>query len=70
MPSCGSARRRPAGPDLERARESRGAVDLLVIRGNADEVSAKIKALNPLIYDHLPLTLEEIFIYENKEGTQ
>jgi len=33
-------------------------------------VTAKIKALKPLIYDHLPLTLEEIFIYENKEGTQ
>ena len=48
--------------------ENRGAVELLVIRGSEDEVSAKIKALNPLIYDHLPLTLEEIFIYENKEA--
>jgi len=51
-------------------RENRGAVELMVIRGNEDEISAKIKALNPLIYDHLPLTLEEIFIYENKEGAQ
>ena len=51
-------------------RENRGAVELLVIRGNEEEVSTKIRALSPLIYDHLPLTLEEIFIYENKEGTQ
>ena len=51
-------------------RETRGTVELLVIRGSDDEVTAKIKALSPLIYDHLPLTLEEIFIYENKEGTQ
>jgi len=51
-------------------KESRGTVELLVIRGAEDEVSVKIKALNPLVYDHLPLTLEEIFIYENKEGVQ
>jgi len=51
-------------------KETRGTVELLVIRGNEEMVTAKIKALKPLIYDHLPLTLEEIFIYENKEGTQ
>jgi len=51
-------------------RETRGTVQLLVIRGSEEEVSAKIKAMQPLIYDQLPLTLEEIFIYENKEGIQ
>ena len=51
-------------------RESRGTVELLVIRGSEEDVSAKIKAHSPLVYDHLPLTLEEIFIYENKEGVQ
>ncbi|MCL2571114.1 MAG: ABC transporter ATP-binding protein [Defluviitaleaceae bacterium] len=51
-------------------RESRGTVELLVIRGDEEEVSTKIKAMKPLVYDHLPLTLEEIFIYENKEGIQ
>jgi len=47
--------------------ENRGTVQLLVVRGESDEVAAKIKAQNPLIFDRLPLTLEEIFIYENKE---
>jgi ABC-2 type transport system ATP-binding protein len=45
--------------------EQRGAVYLLVVRGAHDEVEAKIKALNPILYDHLPLTLEEVFVYEN-----
>ncbi|MCL2362885.1 MAG: ABC transporter ATP-binding protein [Defluviitaleaceae bacterium] len=48
-------------------RESRGTVDLLVIRGSEEDISVIIKGKNPLVYDHLPLTLEEIFIYENKE---
>ena len=46
-------------------KESRGGVELLVVRGKADEVSERIRTLQPLIYDHLPLTLEEVFIYEN-----
>jgi ABC-2 type transport system ATP-binding protein len=46
-------------------REKRGGVELLVVRGAHEEVEAKIKALNPLLYDHLPLTLEEVFVYEN-----
>ena len=51
-------------------RESRGSVELLVVRGSHDDVSAIIKGKSPLVYDHLPLTLEEIFIYENMEGMQ
>jgi len=51
-------------------REARGTVELLVIRGNERTVADKIKSLEPLVYDHLPLTLEEIFVYENKEGMQ
>lgn len=46
--------------------EKRGSVELLVIRGKEEEVGAKIKSLNPLVYDILPLTLEEIFIYETE----
>ena len=45
-------------------RENRGSINLWVIRGPEDEVAAKVKALQPLVYDRLPLTLEEIFIYE------
>lgn len=47
-------------------KESRGSVWLLVVRGKEDEVSARIKGLNPLVYDILPLSFEEIFIYETE----
>ena len=45
-------------------KESRGAVDLLIIKDKKELVIEKLKAGNPLIFDILPLTLEEIFIYE------
>ena len=35
-----------------------------IIRGGADEVAEKVAAVNPAYYDVLPLSLEEIFIYE------
>jgi ABC-2 type transport system ATP-binding protein len=35
-----------------------------VVRGSAEEVEAKVLAANPVYYDILPLSLEEIFIYE------
>ena len=41
-----------------------GRVLSLIIKGNQKEVTEQIKALNPLFIDMLPLTLEEIFIYE------
>jgi len=48
--------------------ENRGSISLLVIRGKEEEVSQKIMSLSPLVYDHLPLTLEEIFIYETENS--
>ncbi|WP_335872452.1 ABC transporter ATP-binding protein [Bacillus sp. 2205SS5-2] len=44
--------------------EQRGSVSLFIIRGEADAISAAFTALDPLVFDLLPLTLEEIFIYE------
>ena len=41
-----------------------GRVLSLIIKGHQKEVTEQIKALNPLFMDMLPLTLEEIFIYE------
>ena len=41
-----------------------GRLKTLVIRGRAEEVEAKVQAENPTYYDLLPLSLEEIFIYE------
>ena len=44
--------------------ESRGSVDLLIIRNDGELVKRILKSGTPLIFDMLPLTLEEIFIYE------
>jgi ABC-2 type transport system ATP-binding protein len=46
--------------------EYRGIVTLLVVRGTPEEIRARVQHMNPLVYDHLPLTLEEIFIYETE----
>ena len=53
-------------PDgLEILHESQaGRLKTLVIRGDAQEVEQKVKAAKPVYYDILPLSLEEIFIYE------
>ncbi len=45
-------------------RESRGTVDLLIIRNRKDVVERVINENHPVIFDMLPLSLEEIFIYE------
>ena len=44
--------------------ESIGRVHMMIVRGNSDEIKAKMKKYNPIICDLLPLTLEEVFIYE------
>ena len=44
--------------------ESIGRVHMLIVRGSSDELKAKLKKYNPLICDLLPLSLEEVFIYE------
>ncbi|BAM47788.1 ABC transporter ATP-binding protein [Amphibacillus xylanus] len=44
--------------------EKRGTVHLFILRGNRDQIDESILAHQPLIYDLLPLTLEEIFVYE------
>lgn len=41
-----------------------GRVVNLIMKGNQKEISKQIESLNPLFIDMLPLTLEEIFIYE------
>ena len=46
-------------------KESRmGSVSLLIVRGTAEEIKEKAEKYNPVIIDILPLTLEEVFIYE------
>ena len=41
-----------------------GKLKTLVVRGSAEEVTARVQAANPAFFDVLPLSLEEIFIYE------
>ena len=41
-----------------------GRLTTLVVRGTQEEVRAKVLASNPTYFDVLPLSLEEIFIYE------
>ena len=41
-----------------------GRLNTLVVRGTPDQVQAKVSACNPTYFDILPLSLEEIFIYE------
>ena len=50
---------------LEILHETRtGRLRQLVLRGNAEELTAQLAACSPLFMDVLPLSLEEIFIYE------
>ena len=53
-------------PDgLELVHENRtGRLRQLILRGREEELTAKLMATEPLFMDVLPLSLEEIFIYE------
>lgn len=41
-----------------------GSVYTVIVKGAAAEVTQKFKAYNPVIFDKVSLTLEEVFIYE------
>lgn len=44
--------------------ENSGSVTHIIARGDREKVRAAIEALSPKLYDEVPLSLEEIFIYE------
>ena len=46
---------------------SSGRVHEYIIRGNQQDVLPKVEALSPLLADIIPLSLEEVFLYELKE---
>lgn len=51
--------------DLEVLHVSRvGRIHTLIVRGNATEVTNRLAVYAPILLEALPLTLEEIFIYE------
>ena len=50
---------------LEILHESQtGRLKTLVVRGDAKEITLQVSASDPIYFDVLPLSLEEIFIYE------
>ena len=54
-----------APPQLEVLHEtSSGRLKTLVVRGDPDSVTRAVAASRPDYFDVLPLSLEEIFIYE------
>lgn len=42
----------------------KGSVATFIVRGDKEEVEEKLSRLNPLLIDILPLSLEEVFVYE------
>lgn len=45
-------------------KSSTGRLQVLILRGKAEELTNRLAAASPLFMDLVPLTLEEIFIYE------
>ena len=41
-----------------------GSVSMLIIRGDRQETERKMQEMNPILCEILPLSLEEVFIYE------
>ena len=41
-----------------------GSVSTMIIRGSHEETLSRLKTLNPVLVEALPLTLEEVFTYE------
>ncbi|WP_280768872.1 ABC transporter ATP-binding protein [Salipaludibacillus daqingensis] len=60
------------GPNEEKLKEGmdilhyeiKGSIAFLIVNGLKEDILAKVNRLNPAVVDILPLTLEEIFIYE------
>ena len=48
-------------------KETRGSIHLLIVKGKYEVVAANIEKYHPVIFDMLPLTLEEIFLYEMED---
>ena len=53
----------PEGLDILHESHS-GRLRTLIVRGNAQEINQRTAAVNPAYFDVLPLSLDEIFIYE------
>ncbi len=47
--------------------EQTGSVAQLIIRGEKDETLGRLRVMNPVLLDLVPLSLEEVFTYEMKQ---
>jgi len=45
-------------------RSAAGRMNTLIVRGKSEEILNRAAAVNPVYFEEIPLTLEEIFIYE------
>ncbi|MBQ2769622.1 MAG: ABC transporter ATP-binding protein, partial [Clostridia bacterium] len=44
--------------------QKQGSVANLIARGDREAAAGKIAAMKPVLFEILPLTLEEVFLYE------
>ena len=44
--------------------EKSGSVANLIVSGEREDIVQKLRAMNPILLDVLPLSLEEVFTYE------
>ena len=45
-------------------RDKHGSIELIITRDSAEKIEEVMAPANPLVLDVLPLSLEEVFIYE------
>ncbi len=45
-------------------RESTGRVHMVIVKGDSNEIQSRLSVYKPIICDIIPLSLEEVFIYE------
>lgn len=50
------------------SKDAMGSINILVVRGNRDEILSKVNAYTPVFAESVPLTLEEVFISETGAG--
>ena len=51
------------GINITRYRQE-GSVANMIVNGDREETTERINAMKPVVFDVLPLTLEEVFTYE------
>ena len=55
--------KRPANLEILHSSQN-GRLESLIVRGPQEEIRSKIEAVQPLFFDLVPLSLEEVFVYE------